>query len=434
MGYKFEKYSIGGGGSGGSCIIDVTELPSEYKDVNVYARFDESTYMTFLQVFQSEGITPDLHYYVVDELPTEGKASDFNSLTVVHCYIANNIPYVYGDLGSGNMWVTVSAMLADAIGMPIPDKGFTLDITATTEAGIYVTYNVEGAVYRLTKSGAEVYVVEPDGTYQSLSDVFRGESIITYVVETVPENPINGSGEAITVYVVESTGVAYLGGFGMSVGEYITAVTQIGGGTDTYIDGGWTDDIDAETEVGVYCVRDPSISLNIFVNGAWESYVDDALMVELNEVKLENENLATENENITTQNELLNIKVNGLDATDVGTVNFAKFCSLYKSSGLIKAGGTMNAITQVTIPLEAGSLVEYAFDRNTTLERVTIKTGLTFIDEGAFRSCGMLTSIIYTGTKAQWKAIRKQVYWDDGTPDYTITCTDGTIAKDGTES
>lgn len=454
-----EKLANGGGGSGGSCIIDVTKLPTGYKDVDVYVRFDASEYYTFLQFLQMSlaemGVSflPNLTYYVVDTLPTEGEVSDVTTLTSVHCYIANNIPYVYGDFGGGNMWMAVSAVIAEALGMPIPDNGFTSDITTTTDAGLYVTYKegekpVEGAVYRLPPEiEAEVYVVNDDGIYQSLSDALNGSTVITHVVETLPEYLIAPADRVTHVYVVDGTGVAYINtgvdAWGvMSLGAYFTALAQAFGNSVTCIDGGWTDNIAAETGWGCYCVRKQDYaSLNVFSGGAWESYIDDDAKVEFNEVKLvnktlivKNQTLTSENKTITKQNEYLNIKVNGLDATDVGTVNFAKFCSLYTSNGQIMAGGTMHAITQVTIPLEAVGLVEYAFDRNATLERVTIKTGVTSIGVGAFRSCGMLTSIIYSGTKAQWKAISFGSYWDDGTGNYAITCTDGTIAKDGTET
>lgn len=75
-----------------------------------------------------------------------------------------------------------------------------------------------------------------------------------------------------------------------------------------------------------------------------------------------------------------------------------------------------------------------AFEYCTHLTSITIPDSVTSIGAGAFYSCKGLTSIAYAGTKTQWKAISLGSIWDLDTPDYIITCTDGTIAKDGTET
>ena len=65
------------------------------------------------------------------------------------------------------------------------------------------------------------------------------------------------------------------------------------------------------------------------------------------------------------------------------------------------------------------------------LTNVTIPNTVTTIGEAAFSWTG-LDSITFTGTIAQWRNIEKGSRWDDGTGNYTVYCTDGTIAKDGT--
>ena len=80
------------------------------------------------------------------------------------------------------------------------------------------------------------------------------------------------------------------------------------------------------------------------------------------------------------------------------------------------------------------SISEYAFSDHSGLVSINIPNCITRIQVNAFRGCSNLTSIAFDGTKAQWKAITKDEYWDNQTPDYIITCTDGTIAKDGTET
>ncbi len=73
-----------------------------------------------------------------------------------------------------------------------------------------------------------------------------------------------------------------------------------------------------------------------------------------------------------------------------------------------------------------------AFSSCEKLKSITIGTGVKRIDEYAFRGCKELTSISFDGTVAEWQAITLEFNWDSDSGAYTITCTDGTIAKDGT--
>ena len=66
------------------------------------------------------------------------------------------------------------------------------------------------------------------------------------------------------------------------------------------------------------------------------------------------------------------------------------------------------------------------------LTSITISDSVTTIEYNAFANCTGLTSIAYTGTVAQWNAITLSSNWITNTGDYTIHCTDGDIAKDGT--
>lgn len=66
------------------------------------------------------------------------------------------------------------------------------------------------------------------------------------------------------------------------------------------------------------------------------------------------------------------------------------------------------------------------------LKTITISDRVTEIGYNAFRYCSNLTSITYIGTIAQWQAITFDTSWNRDTGNYTIHCTDGDIAKDGT--
>jgi hypothetical protein len=74
----------------------------------------------------------------------------------------------------------------------------------------------------------------------------------------------------------------------------------------------------------------------------------------------------------------------------------------------------------------------YAFDECDSLTSVTIGNSITSIDNYAFYWCTSLISIFYEGTINQWQEINIGSSWISNTPDYTIHCIDGDIAKDGT--
>ena len=65
------------------------------------------------------------------------------------------------------------------------------------------------------------------------------------------------------------------------------------------------------------------------------------------------------------------------------------------------------------------------------MTNVTIGNGVTSIGGEAFRGCAGLTSITFQGTMQQWKDISKGYDWNNNTGDYTVTCTDGVLNKNG---
>ena len=74
----------------------------------------------------------------------------------------------------------------------------------------------------------------------------------------------------------------------------------------------------------------------------------------------------------------------------------------------------------------------YAFYSCSQFTSVIIPVSVTTIDDYAFYKCSNLTKIIFEGTIEQWNAINNGSNWNYLTSNYTIYCTDGTIAKDGT--
>ncbi|HIT26011.1 MAG TPA: leucine-rich repeat protein [Candidatus Ornithoclostridium excrementipullorum] len=62
---------------------------------------------------------------------------------------------------------------------------------------------------------------------------------------------------------------------------------------------------------------------------------------------------------------------------------------------------------------------------------VTIPDSVTSIGGSAFLGCSGLTSIKFQGTMQQWKGISKGSRWNYNTDNYTVTCTDGVLNKNG---
>ena len=67
-----------------------------------------------------------------------------------------------------------------------------------------------------------------------------------------------------------------------------------------------------------------------------------------------------------------------------------------------------------------------------SLTSIAIPSAVSEIGMGAFANCTSLTDIQFAGTKEAWQAVKKGEDWDSETGDYTVTCTNGTIKKDGT--
>ena len=89
-------------------------------------------------------------------------------------------------------------------------------------------------------------------------------------------------------------------------------------------------------------------------------------------------------------------------------------------------------LTQATLLSGVTTIGGSAFGNCSSLYRVYLPNTVTSIGASAFSYCSNLTQIYYDGTIAEWGSITLTSGWDTGTSNYTIYCSDGTIAKDGT--
>ena len=91
-------------------------------------------------------------------------------------------------------------------------------------------------------------------------------------------------------------------------------------------------------------------------------------------------------------------------------------------------------LTSLSIPEGVTAIRNMAFFDCPALASIELPHSLTTIGFYLFNGCNNLTSIHFAGTLDEWLSVQKMSEWDTGTGDYTIYCTDGTVAKDGTIS
>lgn len=91
-----------------------------------------------------------------------------------------------------------------------------------------------------------------------------------------------------------------------------------------------------------------------------------------------------------------------------------------------------SALKSINIPDHVTSIGVQVFAGCNTLTSITIPNSVTSIGDSVFIGCSNLTDIYYNGTVEEWQAIEKSNSWNYSAGYYTITCTNGTIAKNGT--
>ena len=127
----------------------------------------------------------------------------------------------------------------------------------------------------------------------------------------------------------------------------------------------------------------------------------------------------------------------GKGVKEIGELAFA-YCesltSIVIPNGVSEIGeGTFancTSLTSISIPNSVTKIGEGTFASCTSLTSISIPNSVTKIGDYAFGNCPSLTDIQFAGTKEAWQVIEKGEYWDGETGNYTVTCTNGTVAKE----
>jgi len=111
----------------------------------------------------------------------------------------------------------------------------------------------------------------------------------------------------------------------------------------------------------------------------------------------------------------------------------AKKSSLYevpKSVLEIERMAFSNAeILKIILPKTITKISENAF-RFSTVKEISIPKSVSVMENGILQWCDNLEKIYYEGTKAEWKALSEDSYYDSKTKNHTVVCKDGEISVD----
>ena len=122
----------------------------------------------------------------------------------------------------------------------------------------------------------------------------------------------------------------------------------------------------------------------------------------------------------------------GIDVDENNSVYYSKDGAVYNKdtlSILSYPSGTNKVSFTIPGGIENIEMLTFA---GTGLEILNIPRSVVKIDDGVIRRSYSLITINYDGTVSEWLAIQKENYWDFESAEYTIYCSDGQIAKDGT--
>jgi hypothetical protein len=89
-------------------------------------------------------------------------------------------------------------------------------------------------------------------------------------------------------------------------------------------------------------------------------------------------------------------------------------------------------LEEISLPFSLARIENNTFRNNRALKNVIVPRTVTRIKKNAFRNCTGLKTIMFLGTREQWREIKKSRRWDKNTGIYVIRCMDGFLIKHNT--
>ena len=277
-----------------------------------------------------------------------------------------------------------------------------IDVTELPTSGID-----ENAVYRLTEEvmieEPQIYLKIPEGVISfKLYLTSLGVSTIPNIYEVDDLSNMLESDvatfSAVNIYILKSDGIAYayVPAYGGIVTLGLFAFKAMG------YDKGFTEDINAETEVGVYTtlgIYRTDVIYFIRENGEWKRISPDEQSKTV-EITSDGEMTILPDEGKTLSSVVLDVKTPNYGDMIDGTLtefkeeDFRKSDGTYAQSIRYHTFYQQNKLREVVIPKEVALIEQYAFFYCLTLKTVTIKkVGNFSFDKQAFNGCNNLTTI-----------------------------------------
>lgn len=321
------------------------------------------------------------------------------------------------------------------------------------------TNPTEGAVYRVTEPmNVDVYI-GLGGMTISLFDLLASQvssPVITYsVVDSLPTSPNVSNLQSLSplyVYICEDVPYFYGDAGNGEMWLTLSAMLSATMGT-TFPDMGYVEHLAFAIGVGIYVTYKKDVlavvEKSIYgYDGGWENRYNDVvglLTKTIKNLKIPDGVVFIGENAFSHCSSLTSITIPD-SVMIIGSYAFSSCSSLTSITipdSVTEIGGCAfehcSSLTSIALPDGFTKINPHTFWNCGQLTTISIPDSVTSIEQCALRDCINLTRIIFRGTKEQWKAITKHPDWDSCSAvgeslDYIIYCTDGTIAKDGTET